>query len=265
MKRIPVQIILLSLTLRLATLMLQGSPAEYTTNLKLTRSIATELWNAMDADQKPLFPRNCLVVAEDARPWVKPVEIRGSTVAGRYVAVSHGFVDLVNNVSHAKAIDQYEPGFFQRYLNQLAFESGRFPMEPVPDVSHPKYSTTEILNAQKSNFNQMVAMVIAIQLSHHELGHYDKHQATLEDPKNPHAINELLRGPEWNDAFQAGLDLALRAGYGVKGFEALCEALDKMPRHPAWTRYFLPPRINIAQLENEMERSEREFFNLSTE
>ena len=41
--------------------------------------------------------------------------------------------------------------------------------------------TEDLLNDQQSNFNQMVGMVLAIELSHHYLGQYKKYSDTLAE------------------------------------------------------------------------------------
>ncbi len=234
--------------------------ADYKTDGRAISRIGIDLWQAMDSADQRLFSPNFITLAEDTVPWIRPVVIRNGADAERYVAISKGFIDLVNNLSHARAIDKFKPGFFQDYLGQLANESGTFPLRDLPGIAESKYWSNEILNEQQSNFNQMVALVLAMQLSHHTLGHFDSHSAELEDWYRARPINTLLNPREWNDSFRAGLKTSLATGYGVEGFEVLCEALQRMPQHPSWTNFFLPRGINFAQLEQELERSEHKFF-----
>ncbi|MFN7140825.1 MAG: hypothetical protein ACK4UN_15935, partial [Limisphaerales bacterium] len=201
-----------------------------------------------------------IAVSNAPEPWIKPVVIDDGNRKERVVAISEGFVDLINNVSHAKAIDKIEPGFFDYYLRQLATESGAVRLRDLPAVEQKRYWTEEVLNEQQSNFNQMVALLLGMQLAHHSLGHYDSNGYELNDWLTAPPINNLVSPQEWNNAFRIGLERSLSAGYGVEGFVALCEALERMPRRPAWTTFFLPKGINYTQLERELERSEAEFF-----
>lgn len=233
---------------------------DYKTDAIATCKIGVDLWQALKRSDRHLFSPECVILGEDNEPLVAPITFREGAGSERGIAISQGFVDLVNNVSHAKAIDKVEPGYLKNYLSELAKESGTLPLRPIPGVEQSKYWSVEIINEQQSNFNQMVALLLAMQLSHHVLGHYDSHVVDLKAGTEMQPINQFLTAREWNDSFHAGLTISLAAGYGVEGFEALCEALRRMPQHPRWTMFFLPKGINYLQLTQELERSEKAFF-----
>src|ERR1019366_5979237 len=49
------------------------------------------------------------------RPQITPIATTDENKVLRQVSVSAGFIDLVNHLSHAKAIDRIQPGFFDQY------------------------------------------------------------------------------------------------------------------------------------------------------
>src|SRR6185436_19418580 len=101
-------------------------------------------------------------------PMIRAGEIADEDKPMRAVFVSRGFIDLANRVSHAKAIDRLEKGYYLKYVTVLA-ESGDKPLGELPGIRNSRYWTDDIMNAQRSYFNQIVATSIAIKLAHHYL------------------------------------------------------------------------------------------------
>ena len=180
----------------------------------------------------------------------KPAPVRG-------VWISAGFIDLVNHVAHAKAIDRREKNYFNRYVEILATETGAQPLRPLPEIDHAQYWTKEMLNEQQSNFNSIVGMVVGMKLANHYLGHYDKYKRELEGSA---AINNLLTPAEWEEAFRHGVRNALRAGCMTEGAVPFFEAFDKMKKRPVWTAHFLPDKVKFSSLRKEMEAIQRRFL-----
>lgn len=181
----------------------------------------------------------------------------------RMAFVSVGFIQLINNVAHAKAIDKIEKGFFDKYVALLAQEKGDKFLSPIPNIQNPAYWTDDMMNEQESNFSQMAGILLGIELSHHYLGHFKKYSDKLtSDTGAAVPINTLLLEQEWLDSFKAGVWDALNAGYSIEGVRALYEAIEKMPpgQRPVWTQYFFPQTIKFARIKKDLKRFEDYFF-----
>lgn len=170
-------------------------------------------------------------------------------------------MDLVNHVAHARAIDRYERGYFQKYIARLARESGEMSLRDPPGLDNKQYWTERVMNEQLSNFNQIVGVVAGTQLANHYLGHYKKYAGRLTDAQGrPVLLNNLLTPFEFETAVKAGVQNALDCGFGVEGIKALFECIEKMPQRPAWTAYFLPEKMKITRLKKDIEKMEKAFF-----
>lgn len=179
----------------------------------------------------------------------------------RAVFISAGFIDLMNLVSHAKAIDSIQKGYFENYILILSKETGAKELAPLPQSDDKKYNTEDIINAQRSYFNQMVGMVLGIELSHHYLGHFKKYADKLEDASGkPVPINDLLTPSEWDESLREGARVALNCGFGVDGIKALYDAIAKMKQRPNWTSYFLPKNVKVDKIKKDLEKLEKRFF-----
>jgi len=230
----------------------------YKTSYMSVRALGLDLYRSMNPKQREAVGPEPVSLETDVAPFIKVTEYPGEGRTLRFVFVSAGFIDLINNVAHAKAIDTVEKGYFQKYIVSLAQETGEKELKPLPDLSNPAYWTDAVLNEQASNFNQMVGAVVAIKLAHHYLGHYKKYAAKLEDAQGRRApINNLLTQGEWDDALKAGIENALGAGLGIEGIAALFEAIDRMPQRPDWTAYFLPPKANAKAIRKTLTKLER--------
>lgn len=199
----------------------------------------------------------------DVSPYIRLEEYKDADLPRpmRLVFVSVGFIDLVNNLAHAKAADKAERGFFDRYVQVLAKESGEMQLPQIPRITDPKFWTDAMMNEQESNFSQMVGMIMAIHLSHHYLGHYQKYAEQLTDVQSkPVSINQFLTEAEWQAAVKAGTVNSLNAGYGIEGVTALFDALDRMQIRPPWAVHFLPPFVKVGKLKKYQKLLEDSFF-----
>ncbi|MFN7141264.1 MAG: hypothetical protein ACK4UN_18200 [Limisphaerales bacterium] len=232
----------------------------YSTGFNTATRIGKELRDALKPALRGKVHSHPVALETDVRPFVKTVEYPDETEPLRLVFISVGFVDLMNNVSHAKAIDRIQPGYFQRYLVSLSDESGEFSLKDLPGIADRRYWTDDILNDQQSNFNQMVGMLIAIELSHHYSGRYKKYSDRLAESDNVEPINNILRPAEWEDALSAGVQNALDCGYGIDGLKVLYDAIEKMPKRPNWVDYFLPEHAQVAKLKKDLQKIENRYF-----
>jgi hypothetical protein len=194
-------------------------------------------------------------------PQITPIVSRDESKVLRQVSVSAGFIDLVNHLSHAKAIDRIQPGFFDQYLQNLARMAGDDSSIQLPMMVDPRYWKDDVLNDQASYFNQMIGMMVAINLSHHYLGHFDKYAPKMAGPGNKTIpINDFLTPGEWEVSVKAGATDALNCALATEGVRALFEAMDRFPRRPAWTQAILPKDTDVKKLNKQLAKYETEFF-----
>lgn len=218
--------------------------------------------------QKALKPQNRSVISQqpislttDMMPYIKIMEYPDETQPIRGVWISAGFVDLMNQVAHAKAIDRIQKGYFEKFILALAKETGEKELKELPNLSDKRYWTDDMMNEQLSNFNQMVGIVVAIELSHHYLGHFKKYSSQLAETNNfQPPINNLLTPEEYAASLKAGALNALECGFGVEGVKALYDTIGKMPQRPVWTDYFLPKIVKVDKVKKDLQTLEKKFF-----
>ena len=235
----------------------------YKTGFSSSISLGIDLYGAL----RPEFQRSVHVqpvsMEMDVMPYLRSVEEKYADYPKpmRMAFISVGFVDLINYVGHAQAIDEIQKGYFKDYVVRLSNESGERELAELPGLSNPQYWTDDVLNRQLSNFNQMVGILIAIELSHHYLGHFKKYRSQLTDANGkPIPINRLLTDDEWEKSVKYGTWNALNCGLGIDGVKALYQVIDEMPRRPAWTEYFLPPDTKVKKVYRQLKKLESDFF-----
>ncbi len=233
----------------------------YKTGPSSIMKLGKDIHNSLKPQYKEQISPQPISIETDPTPALKVLFVPDEPKPFRGVGISAGFIDLVNNVAHAKAIDRKEKGYFNRYIDLLAQEKGASMLRPLPNDANPKYWTDAMLNEQQSNFNSIVGIEVAVELAHHYLGHYDKYKGRMMDKEGKATpINELLTPEEWDQAFRIGLRNALEAGCMIEGVVPFFEAFDKMKERPPWAVYFLPENIKFAKLKKEMERQQRRFL-----
>jgi hypothetical protein len=236
-------------------------PPAYSNGFSMTIRLGRELSEALPSKfGEQLDPQVVSLQTYDL-PLVVPVIVTEDNRLLRQVCLSAGFIDLVNHISHAKAIDRLQPGFFEQYVRNLAaLCSGDAVVQP-PDIVDPRYWTEDVMNDQISYFNQMISIIMAINLSHHYLGHYAKYAPRFGGPNHePFPINFYLTQGEWDLSVRAATLDALNCALSTEGVRALFEAIDKMPNRPAWTAYIIPQQVDIKALNKQLERYETDYF-----
>lgn len=231
----------------------------YSSMMKLGKDI----YRFLTPVEKDLISSQPISIETDVTPFVRllylsypdqPKPIRG-------VWISAGFIDLVNNVAHAKAIDQTQRGYFARYIEILSQESGQMSLRPLPNDTNPAFWTEDMLNEQLSNFNSIVGTVVGIKIAQHAQGLYEKYKNQISGPNGvDKPINNLLTPKEWEDSFTRGVRCALDAGCTIEGVIPFFEAFDKMKTRPPWAAYFLPDNAKFSKLKKEMERIQKKFL-----
>jgi hypothetical protein len=234
-------------------------PHVYSSSFSQASKLGGDLYETLDAKyQKSIYPEPIKLEPME-EPVIVPVEGDDESKSLREVKISVGFIDLVNHIAHAKAIDRIESGYFQKYINNLshAADSGA-PPEP-PNMVDNRYWTDAVMNDQASLFNQIIGMAMALNLSHHYLGHYTKFSSQMLAGKLV-PINNLLAPAEWDASVKAATLNALNCALGTDGAAALFDAIDKMPKRPAWTAYFVPPATDLKKLNKQLKKYEDDFF-----
>ncbi|MGV3774041.1 MAG: hypothetical protein ACO1QB_14165 [Verrucomicrobiales bacterium] len=231
----------------------------YSSMMKLGKDIYTFLKPA----QKEIISSQPISIETDMTPFARLLfyEYEDEPKPIRGVWISAGFIDLVNHVAHAKAIDTIEKGYFQKYIAELALETGEKELKPLPNDNNPSYWSEDMLNEQLSNFNSIVGIIVGIKLAHHYLGHYEKYKDKLEDANGkPVPINNLITPKEWDEAVAKGVRNALDAGCTIEGVIPFYQAFENMKVRPSWTVYFLPNTAKVSKMKKDLERIQKRYF-----
>jgi hypothetical protein len=209
---------------------------------------------------KQLAPQPVALQPQDI-PQITPIASTDENKVVRQVSVSAGFIDLVNHLSHAKAIDRIQPGFFNQYVQNLARAAEDDSSFQPPSMVDPRYWQDDVINDQQSYFNQMIGLLMAINLSHHYLGHFAKYSARMLGPGNKLVpINDLLTSAEWEVSVKAGATDALNCALATDGAKALFDAIDAMPRRPVWADAIVPKNVDIKKLDKQLTKYETSFY-----
>ena len=233
----------------------------YSAMMKLGRS----LYDQLEPGQKELISAQPISLDVDMLPFVRMLYYPDADVGGkplRGVWISAGFIDLVNHVAHAKAIDKIQKGYFAKYIQQLALETGEKELKPLPDDENAKFWSDDMINEQQSNFNSIVGIVVGIKMAHHSLGHFDKYKDKLidKDGGRLQPINELLTDQEWEAAYKEGLYISLNAGCFIEGVVPFYETFDKMNPRPPWSVYFLPSKAKFSKMKKDFVKFQEDYL-----
>jgi hypothetical protein len=233
----------------------------YSNGFSMTIRLGRELSDALPAEFRDQLDPQVVTLQMQDLPLVMPLAVTEENHVLRQVSLSAGFIDLVNHIAHAKAIDRVQPGYFAQYVRNFALLSTSDGTAQPPNIEGARFWTENIMDDQIGYFNQMISLVMAINLSHHYLGHYAKYSAKLVgDNGKPVPINSLLTPGEWAISVKAGTVDALNCAVSTAGLRALFEAIDQMPRRPEWAACIIPQEVDIKPLNKQLERYEEDFF-----
>jgi hypothetical protein len=236
-------------------------PPVYSSGFSMTIRLGRELSEALQAEFRDKLDPQVVTLQMQDLPLVLPLAVTEENHVLGQVSVSAGFIDLVNHLAHAKAIDHIQPGYFAQYVKNFAILSTSDASAQPPNIAEARYWTENVMNDQISYFNQMISLVMAINLSHHYLGHYAKYSAKLAGANDkPIPINKFLTTEEWAASVKAGAVDALNCAVSTSGLRVLFEAIDQMPRRPDWTAYIIPQGVDIRQLNRLLGQYEEDFF-----
>jgi hypothetical protein len=223
--------------------------------------ICGELHHALGPkERQELYPRPILLTPIGP-PCVQPGWCNDGVRNWRAVQLSAAFVDFLNQLAHARAIDLEQQGYLKEYLAVLAAETGAPPTAGLAVAPRSSAWSFDIRNHQLSHFNQMAGALLAISMAEHYLGYYDKYASQLIDGQHqPVPINRLLTESEWRKAVLAGAHNALSCGLGIDGLKLVLDAMAAMPQRPPWTLYFAPANGPILKVRRDLEKLEKKFF-----
>jgi len=233
-----------------------GPAHKYDNGFTQTRKIGSDLYQTLDAKyQKSIFPEP-VQIEQMETPIITPIEGEDENKSLREVKISVGYIDLINHLAHAKAIDRIQSGYFQKYLSNLAAapdtDSGPLPVED-------KFWSDDVMNDQASYFNQMMGITVSLALTHHYLGHYNQFSSQMFASKLV-PIDTLITPAEWEATVKAAALNALNTAFGTDGPKALFEAIDKLKTRPTWTTFIVPPTADLKKLNKELKKYEDDFF-----
>jgi|HubBroStandDraft_1064217.scaffolds.fasta_scaffold84415_2 hypothetical protein len=237
------------------------APPVYSNGFSMTMRLGRDLSEALPNEYRDHLDPQVVTLQMQDLPMVVPVAVTEENHILCQVSLSAGFIDLVNHVAHAKAIDHVQPGYFEQYAKNLALGCTNNSIAQMPDIVEARFWTDNVMSDQVSYFNQMISLVMAINLSHHYLGHYAKYCAKLVGANDkPIPINSFLTPEEWAVSVKAGAVDALNCAESTAGIRALFDAIDRMPHRPEWTAYIIPQDADVLQLNKQLERYEEDFF-----
>ncbi len=233
---------------------------DYNDEFKVVLKLGGDLSQSLPAKYAKQIDPDAIALESEELPVATPICTTQYNNIFRQVTLSAGFIDLLNHICHAKAADRVQPGFFDEYIKNLT-DTNSDGIVRAPAIVDSRFWTDEVINDQLSYFNQMVGFIMAINLSHHYLGHYDKYASKMVGPGiKLTPINNFLTPAEWEVSVRAAAVDSLNCALATDGTRVLFDAIDKMPVRPAWADYIIPPGTDIKRLNRELARYEEDFF-----
>jgi hypothetical protein len=245
--------ILLSLVVFSAVATAPGPGRLYPSGVNETLKTGSDLYQTLSDHPKyqKQIDKQPISVQNMAEPMIGPISSSEEKSVHKQVSISTGFIDLVNHLAHAKAIDRIQPGYFDRYLANLMRQSDDGGKIQPPNMVDPRYWADDIMNDQISYFNQIIGMLVAINISHHYLGHFTRYEKILDAGKLT-PINGLLSPDEWKASLKAGAINSFDCACTSEGIQGLLEGIQKLPHRPPWTLLIVPERADLRQLNKEL-------------
>ena len=236
-----------------------ATPRAYDNTIATVTKISAELHQALDASKQRQLRAEPKFLPALNTPCIAPTT--DTETPANAIVLSSGFVDLLNHLAHARALEESVSGYFEQYVRALPEDSSA-PLESVgKSLSSKQAWNFDTMNHQVSLFNQMTGTLLAIEMAHHYLGHHKKYSAGASTAGNaPEPFTERLTEKEWREAVLKGAKNALDCGLGVDGFRAILTAVDKLSARPKWSAYLVHPKADISKLSRELEKLEKDFF-----
>ncbi len=234
-------------------------PFDYKSGFTTIQTLGSDIYSSLTPAEKSVLSPQPISLDTSRKPFVRLLHYCDGAETIRGVWVSQGFIDLVNQLAHARAIDKKQKGYFASYLKLLENAGGTVP--PLPNRNNPVFWTDALLNEQFSNFNSIMGIVVAINLAEHYLGLYEKYQKHISsDDDEPTPLHRLLTPDEWTRSYRHGLNNAMLASCMTEGFLPICDGLSNMKQRPAWAVYFYPDTIKFDAMRKDIVKLQRRFL-----
>jgi hypothetical protein len=233
---------------------------DYKSGFTTIQTLGRDIYSLLEPGEKAIISAQPISLDSSQKPFVRLLYYRDGSETLRGVWVSQGYIDLVNQLAHAKAIDRKRKGYFAEYLKQLEAAGESIP--PLPDRNNPAFWTDGLLNEQLSNFNSIMGIVVGINLAQHYLGFYEKYQKELKAEDNDGApLNKVISAEDWKRSYERGLNNAMLASCMTEGYLPICEGINQMKRRPVWANHFFPETIKFESMRKGMTKLQRKFLN----
>jgi hypothetical protein len=170
---------------------------------------------------------------------------------------------FLNQITHAKSIDSIQRGFFEQYAAALSAPTS-FPLVEFPEWREDRFRGLKTMNSQASYFNQIAGGLVAIDMAHHYLGHYEKYAGRLADASSKNVpINSLVTWEEWHQAVMRGAYQGLTCGLSVEGLVLVYDLIALQPNQPAWATEFVCANPNLPKVKRDLKEMELRYFGIS--
>jgi|GEM_PF-1210766 len=229
----------------------------YPSGLKQTVRIGEDLYCTLDDNLARKLNPETVVVQAEPTPYIKPkADARGGVCR---IAVSTGFVKLLDHIARAKAVDREKSGYLRAYIEALQQpEAATNPPAP-PEPPEAKFHSEEMHSYQAGLFNQMIGMTLALNYAQEYLDHCDKYKAQMASGL-PLPLNDYLGDRDWEESVVYATVNSLDCALGTEGSRTLFEVVRQMRERPAWADYIVPPAVNIRKLERQLSHYEYQYF-----
>jgi len=234
-------------------------PHVYGNGSSLAAKLGDDLYQSLDPKLRAFLRPDPVTVQNTEAPMITPIAVGEGEQAGGGVSLSSGYLDLINHLAHAKAIDRVQPGYFEQYVLNLNRASGSNSLPDLPNIVDNRFWTVDVMNEQASYFNQMIGVTLAINFSYHYLGAYRQYSPQMLAGKLV-PINTFLPPGDWDAGVKAAALNCLNCALPMDGGQALFEAIDKMPRRPPWAAYVVPPNTDLKNLVNQLSQYQVLYF-----
>ena len=220
--------------------------APYDTGFETIAGITAALHHTLERSQRSGLRPSPILLENFPIPYLQ-TQKSGAPQPIRTVYISSGFVVLLNFISHAKAIDGLSRGFLTKSLSNLStdVQDGRLPGLPAEAARNAR--SFETMNRQASYFNQMAGALVAVDMAHFSLGHYQKYAGQLTGNHSA-PLNSLVTLAEWREAVMLGASRALDCGLAVDGLKLIFESIHKIPGRQSWSLFFMPEEADAREI-----------------
>lgn len=234
---------------------------KYDSGFQTMARLADDLHRALPKDKRAALAARPVLMENVRTPYLELLPPSKHDTNSRAVFVSEALIDMLNYVSHARAVDAVDNGFLAKAINSLACDNEDKGLPPLFQPTHEKAWSFNTMNLQLTYFNQMAAGLLAIEMAHGYLGHHSKYASQIAKGG---PLYSVVTPKEWREAVLTGSRHALKCGLAPEGLVVLYDAISKMPRRPAWASHVIPPSAEVSILRLELKRIEASFFDAHT-